>query len=81
MNKRLYLDDPSFKSAAKLILPLIIVVLCFIAFAQTQSVSPQGMRTDLMRNADYVGLYGKKQTFLLHDDVLTKGGYEIAKVQ
>ena len=81
MNKRLYLADPSFKRVAKLILPLIIVVLCFIAYAQTQSVSPQGMRTDLMRNADYVGLYGKKQTFLLHDDVLTKGGYEIAKVQ
>ena len=81
MNKRLYLADPSFKKAAKLILPLIIVVLCFIAYTQTQSVSPKGMRTDSMRNADYVGLYGKKQTFLLHDDVLTKGGYEIAKVQ
>lgn len=48
---------------------------------EQKSFKPNGLRTDLMRNSDYVGLNGKKQSLLLNDEVLSEGRYEIAKVQ
>ncbi|MGB1362326.1 MAG: hypothetical protein ACPG7V_03660, partial [Flavobacteriaceae bacterium] len=62
--------------------PLIITLIAlFFQSCAKGDIHPKGLRTDLMRNADYVGLNGKKQSFSLHDDVLTKGRYEVAKVQ
>ncbi len=46
-----------------------------------ENIQPKSLRTDLMRNSDYIGLNGKKQSLLLQDDILTEGKYEIAKVQ
>ncbi|MEC7172932.1 MAG: hypothetical protein VXW04_00325, partial [Bacteroidota bacterium] len=61
------------------------VILTLIAlFSQSCAkvdIQPKGLRTDLMRNSDYVGLNGKRQNLSLNDNILTKNGYEIAKVQ
>lgn len=48
---------------------------------QSESFSPSGLRTDLLRNVDQVGLKGKKQPVLLHDSLLQKDTYEIAKIK
>ena len=60
---------------------LIIVTALLFLDCKSENNRPTGLRTDLMRNADYVGLMGKKQNFLLDNKVLDHGGYEIAKVQ
>ena len=60
---------------------LIIVTALLFLDCKSENNRPTGLRTDLMRNADYVGLMGKKQNFLLDNKVLDQGGYEIAKVQ
>ena len=59
---------------------ITLIALLFQACGE-KNIQPKGLRTDLMRNADYVGLNGKKQSLLLRDDVLAEGRYEIAKVQ
>ena len=61
---------------------LLILLAALLFHCCKEGMSqPNGLRTDLMRNADYVGLMGKKQNVLLDDKVLDHGGYEIAKVQ
>jgi len=51
-------------------------------FLSCQSpIQPTGLRTDLMRHPDYVGLEGKKQDLGLNNDILSKNQYEIAIVQ
>lgn len=66
------------KTFYSLLIPFI--ALLFLGCGE-ENVLPKGLRTDLMRNADYVGLNGKKQSLILQNDILTKGRYEIAKVQ
>ena len=66
------------KTFYSLLIPLI--ALLFQGCGE-ENILPKGLRTDLMRNADYVGLNGKKQSLTLQNDVLTEGRYEIAKVQ
>ena len=66
------------KTFYSLLIPLI--ALLFQGCGE-ENILPKGLRTDLMRNADYVGLNGKKQSLILQNDVLTEGRYEIAKVQ
>jgi len=53
----------------------------FLTACQETSIQPKGLRTDLMRNADYVGLNGKKQALALSDSLLAQGKYEVPKVQ
>ncbi|MEC8397675.1 MAG: alpha-L-rhamnosidase, partial [Bacteroidota bacterium] len=62
---------------------LVIVTLITLFFQSCAKVEiqPKGLRTDLMRNSDYVGLNGKRQNLSLNDNILTKNSYEIAKVQ
>ncbi len=57
-----------------------IITLLFIG-CEERIIQPNGLRTDLMRNSDYVGLNGKKQSLLLNDNVLNEARYEIPKVQ
>ena len=61
-----------------------LLILCSALIFQgcvEENIQPKSLRTDLMRNSDYIGLNGKKQPLLLQDDILTEGKYEIAKVQ
>lgn len=58
----------------------LLVSLILLSYGEFE-IEPTGLRTDLMRNSDYVGLNGKKQDVLLDDDILGLGRYEIAKVQ
>ena len=77
----MFLVDQSFNKTVKVNLFLIsLFALSFLSCTEIV-IQPKGLRTDLMRNPDYVGLNGKKQTFSINDDVLTKGKYEVAKVQ
>jgi len=67
-----------FKIFYYLLIPFISLL---IQGCGEENILPKGLRTDLMRNADYVGLNGKKQSLILQNNVLTEGRYEIAKVQ
>ena len=77
----MFLADQSFNKTVKVNLFLISLIAFLIQSCTEIVIQPKGLRTDLMRNPDYVGLNGKKQTFSINDDVLTKGKYEVAKVQ
>ena len=66
------------KTFYSLLIPLIALLF---QDCGEENILPKGLRTDLMRNADYVGLNGKKQSLILQNDVLIEGRYEIAKVQ
>ena len=61
----------------------LIIILTTLLFQSCgeEKIQPKSLRVDLMRNADYIGLNGKRQSLLLHDNILTEGKYEIAKVQ
>ena len=60
---------------------IIILTTLFFQSCVEEKNRPKNLRVDLMRNADYIGLNGKKQSILLHDGILNEGKYEIAKVQ
>lgn len=59
---------------------LWILIPLFLSCQSTIN-QPTGLRTDLMRHGDYVGLGGKKQDLVLNDDILNKNQYELAIVQ
>ena len=42
---------------------------------------PKKLRTDLLRNSDYVGLKGKIQEFKLNDEILSINKYEVPRIQ
>ena len=68
----------------KLKIYTVLLILCSALIFQgcvEENIQPKSLRTDLMRNSDYIGLNGKKQPLLLQDDILTEGKYEIVKVQ
>ncbi len=68
----------------KLKIYTVLLISCSALIFQgcvEEKIQPKSLRTDLMRNSDYIGLNGKKQPLLLQDDILTEGKYEIAKVQ
>ena len=64
-------------------LTTLVIILTALPFQSCgeEKNRPKNLRVDLMRNADYIGLNGKKQSLLLNDDILNEGKYEIAKVQ
>ncbi len=57
--------------------------LCCLMLYSCQKPLPQarGLRTDLMRNADYVGKNGFEQPIDLNDQIVSNPVYEIAKVR
>ena len=77
----MFLVDQSFNKTVKVNLFLISLFALSFQSCTEIVIQPKGLRTDLMRNPDYVGLNGKKQTFSINNDVLSKGKYEVAKVQ
>lgn len=60
---------------------LLFLFFLLLLCCQKQHTEPQGLRTDLMRNADYVGQNGFKQHIPLNDIVIANSQFEIAKVQ
>ena len=60
---------------------LLFLFFLLLLCCQKQHTEPQGLRTDLTRNADYVGQNGLKQHIPLNDIVIANSQFEIAKVQ
>lgn len=60
-----------------------ISIVSFLLFVGCESklIKPKKLRTDLLRNSDYVGLMGEAQELMLNDEILTSNKYEISKIQ
>ena len=60
-----------------------ISIVSFLLFVGCESklIKPKKLRTDLLRNSDYVGLMGEAQELMLNDEILSSNKYEISKIQ
>ena len=65
----------------KLSIPLLSLTAVLLLNCSPSQPQPKGLRTDLMRYSDYVGLNGVKQSLPLNDDLLADARYEVPMVQ
>jgi alpha-L-rhamnosidase len=65
----------------KLSIPLLSLIAVLLFNCSPSQPQPKGLRTDLMRYSDYVGLNGVKQSLPLNDDLLADARYEVPMVQ
>ena len=60
---------------------IILISFLLLSGCKSEMFYPKKLRTDLLRNSDYVGLKGKIQEFTLNDEIFSINKYEVPKIQ
>jgi len=60
---------------------IILISFLLLSGCRSEMFYPKKLRTDLLRNSDYVGLKGKIQEFTLNDEILSINKYEVPRIQ